>query len=145
MSKRLLGLTPVLVAFVLVTTSCGTNTETPQASGDIVTIEMRDSVFEPRKLEVDAGDEVTFRFVNRGSLTHDAFIGDEEEQDDHEQEMRSSNEDEHSEHGGAAGITVDPGKSGTLTHRFDEEGEVLIGCHQPGHYAGGMVVKVTVN
>jgi uncharacterized cupredoxin-like copper-binding protein len=47
--------------------------------------------------------------------------------------------------GGATdGITVDPGKTGELTHTFDRTGTVEIGCHQPGHYAAGMKLAVTV-
>ena len=41
-------------------------------------------------------------------------------------------------------VTVDPGETGDLTRRFDEPAEVMIGCHEPGHYESGMVATVTV-
>jgi uncharacterized cupredoxin-like copper-binding protein len=41
-------------------------------------------------------------------------------------------------------ITVEPGKAGQLTHTFDKTGTVEIGCHEPGHYAAGMKIAVTV-
>ena len=40
-------------------------------------------------------------------------------------------------------MSVEPGETAELTHTFDQPGQTLIGCHQPGHYTGGM--KVTVN
>jgi uncharacterized cupredoxin-like copper-binding protein len=43
------------------------------------------------------------------------------------------------------GITVQPGKTGRLTHTFDQPGTLEIGCHEPGHYAAGMKVKITVS
>jgi uncharacterized cupredoxin-like copper-binding protein len=83
-------------------------------------------------------------FHNRGKLSHDAFIGDAQAQADHEREMRQSDDDTHGMHGDGKGITVDPGKTGTLTFTFDRTGTIEIGCHQPGHYAAGMKVAVTV-
>ena len=48
-------------------------------------------------------------------------------------------------HGGsdAEAITVEPGKTGSLTRTFDEAGTVVLGCHEPGHYASG--TKATIN
>jgi uncharacterized cupredoxin-like copper-binding protein len=39
---------------------------------------------------------------------------------------------------------VAPGKKAALVRTFDQPGQVLIGCHQPGHYTGGMRLTVTV-
>ena len=44
----------------------------------------------------------------------------------------------------AEALTVQPGKTGRLTHTFDWPGTFEIRCHQPGHYATGMKVAVTV-
>jgi uncharacterized cupredoxin-like copper-binding protein len=41
-------------------------------------------------------------------------------------------------------LLLEPGKSGELTHTFEEAGEILIGCHQPGHYEAGMKTTITV-
>ena len=38
-----------------------------------------------------------------------------------------------------------PGESKGLEHTFATAGSVLIGCHEPGHYAGGMVATVAVD
>lgn len=110
-----------------------------------VDVVMRDIAFAPKAVTVQRGETVTFVFENEGKLAHDAFVGDAKAQVDHEQEMRADDDtgghDGHGEGGDA--LTVKPGKSGKLTHTFDKTGEIQIGCHQPGHYAGGM--KITVN
>ncbi|MEX2538538.1 MAG: plastocyanin/azurin family copper-binding protein [Actinomycetota bacterium] len=120
-------------------------TEGQLAEGE-TRIAMRDSLFTPNELTVRRGDEITFRFVNEGKLRHDAFIGDQDAQGIHEDEMRMADDEGHGGHGAdeADAITVEPGGSGTLRYRFADRGETLIGCHEPGHYAAGMIVKVTV-
>ena len=123
--------------------ACGSgDDEAPLASaGEDRTIEitMRDIAFSPDKVDVRAGEKIRFVFANRGSLTHDAFIGDAAAQDQHEKDMRSGHD--HGE--GSNAITLKPGKKAQLVHTFDRPGQLLIGCHEPGHYPGGM--KVTVN
>jgi uncharacterized cupredoxin-like copper-binding protein len=42
-------------------------------------------------------------------------------------------------------VEVKPGTTGELTVTFDKAGDVLIGCHQPGHYPAGMRATVTVS
>jgi uncharacterized cupredoxin-like copper-binding protein len=137
------------ILFVGVAVLAGCSTDgTTNDSGREIEIAMRDSFFRPGKVTVRAGSTVTFRFVNRGKLTHEAFIGDAGMQKDHEDEMRMANESDEG-HGGEHGsmhdaVTVKPGRSATLTHRFGEPGTLQIGCHEPGHYAAGMKVTVTV-
>ena len=41
-------------------------------------------------------------------------------------------------------MTIDPGETGAMTWRFVEPGDVLYGCHQPGHYDAGMVGVIEV-
>jgi len=103
---------------------------------------------------------VRFVFRNEGAVVHDAVIGDEAAQEEHEEEMRVAEETTTSDtegamggmdHGatseegdGEAAITVEPGEEGELTYTFDAVGERLIGCHEPGHYVAGMRVVVDV-
>ena len=107
---------------------------------------MRDTLFDPDEVSVERGDTVTFRFENNGKLRHDAFIGDEEAQEMHEDEARMSDDVGHGAHAASEedAITVEPGESGPMEYRFTEGGEIIIGCHEPGHYAAGMRVKVEV-
>ena len=137
-----------LMAVVL--TACGGDDDasTP-GDGRTVDVEMVDIAFEPDTLEVVRGETVTFVFTNTGEVAHDAFIGDDEAQADHEAEMRESDDDEG--HGGGHGdeaenaVTVEPGDTAELTYTFDEAGTLEIGCHQPGHYNAGMVMAVEVS
>ena len=122
---------------------------------------MKDIAFDPTSIQVRRGDTVKFEFKNTGAVAHEAFIGDEATQDSHAMEMSSSasasgtdssmkgmGSDSMSDHGGGAPssemLTVDPGKTGTLSYTFADAGTFIIGCHQPGHYEAGMKVMVTV-
>jgi uncharacterized cupredoxin-like copper-binding protein len=136
----------VLALALLLASGCANATSGQSGSDDEIEITMRDSRFDPSNVTVERDETVTFRFVNRGSLEHEALIGSSKEQRAHE---RAMNDDEDaSDHGGHAGdehlVTVKPGKSATLEHRFTETGTTLIGCHVPGHYDAGMKLKVTV-
>ena len=103
-----------------------------------VEITMVDMGFEPASVEVNRGETVSFVFTNQGKIPHDAFLGDQEEQDEHEREMRAMTGEDHAGHEG--GITVNAGETGALRRTFSEPGTLEIGCHQPGHYAAGMKV-----
>jgi uncharacterized cupredoxin-like copper-binding protein len=116
-----------------------------QAGSDTVVIQMRDNHFEPSRITVKRGEAVHFRFINRGGLPHEAFFGSKKAQAAHEDGMRMSRKDDHGGHMSMAeAVTVKPGKTGDLRYTFEKQGETLIGCHEPGHYASGMVVRVTV-
>ena len=103
---------------------------------------MEDNSFSPDHLSVKQGETVTFRFSNSGAQLHEAVIGDQDAQAQAEMTMQ---------HGGHSGmnmsntVEVKPGETGQLTMTFDKAGDVLIGCHQPGHYAAGMRATVTVS
>lgn len=104
-----------------------------------IDVEMRDIAYSPTTLDVRTGETVRFNFKNTGQVEHDAFIGDQAAQEAHEKEMREGHD-----HGKTANaVSVKPGKSASLTHTFDKAGQVIIGCHEPGHYVGGM--RITVN
>ena len=108
-----------------------------------VEVRMVDNAFEPNALTVSAGETVAFRFKNDGAVTHDAFIGDAEEQEKHGKAMDSGDHEGHNMEGGDS-LLLDSGESGDLTYTFEEAGEILIGCHQPGHYEAGMKSTITV-
>ena len=97
--------------------------------------------FEPAELTVAAGETVTFRIVNDGSLVHDFTLGDQATQDEHEAEMA---EMEGMAHDQPNVVTIPAGETIELSWTFTEAGTVLIGCHQPGHYAGGMKGQISV-
>lgn len=134
-------------AAVLLAAACGSSSDdTGTAAVDgarTIEIEMRDIAFAPDTITVAAGEEVRFVFHNTGKVDHDAFIGDEMAQADHADEMNDDGDMHHGDDEDA--VTVEPGETGTLTYTFDAGDDVLIGCHQPGHYAAGMTVRVTTS
>lgn len=141
-----------VVAAALLTTGCGGSDG--RAGGRsptrAVEVDMVDIAFHPETLRAERGQVIRFVFHNRGQIAHDAFIGDAADQAEHQKEMQSDGGDaRHSGHGAAGGddagaITVAPGQSGELIYTFEEAETVEIGCHQPGHYAVGMRLSVTV-
>ena len=149
--RRLLVSLAGLVAAL--TAACGGSEEgnpSTQGSGPkIVEVKMVDIAYEPKEISVAKGQEVRFVFVNDGKIRHEAFIGDADEQVEHEEAMKAGGDDGggHDAHGGDTNpkVTVEPGKEADLTHKFEEAGTFEVGCHEPGHYDAGMKIEVVVS
>ncbi len=109
-----------------------------------IEVTMKDIAYDPAAVTVKAGETVKFVFRNDGKIRHDAFIGDEAAQAEHEKEMREQGSDGMDGHHGDEAITVDPGQTGSLTHTFKAGDALVIGCHEVGHYAAGMKLTITV-
>ncbi|MEX2393666.1 MAG: plastocyanin/azurin family copper-binding protein [Actinomycetota bacterium] len=136
-----------IVMLVVLGGACASGRETPEGVDKTIVVSMRDSHFEPDSIDIDVGDTVEFHFANDGATRHDAFIGDEKAQAEHEREMRAADDAEHG--GGHAenepgALTLEPDERGMLTHTFDKAGTYEIGCHEPGHYAAGMKLTIDV-
>ena len=109
------------------------------------TIEIRasdDLTFNPSDVSVTPGEIITFRVINEGEIPHDFTLGDEATQNEHEEVMAEMDGMTMPDEPNA--IQVAAGEARELTWRFMEDGVVLIGCHQPGHYSAGMRGQVTV-
>lgn len=132
------------LVFALGATACSNTEPAPQADSEVDVV-MTDNAFEPRELAVVAGETVTFKFANNGSLAHDAFIGDAAAQNEHGESMDSSEDMEGHNMDGGDALLIEPGETGELTYTFEKAGEIIIGCHQPGHYEAGMKSTVTVS
>jgi uncharacterized cupredoxin-like copper-binding protein len=148
--RRLLGLL-IAVVPVAVAGGCGGGSGHPAMSHDeaspsarTVDIQMRDIAYTPTAVSVYPGETVNFVFHNEGQAVHEAFIGDEMAQADHEAKMNAGGADMGDMHPEGEEILVQPGKMGMLTHTFDHPGTLLIGCHEPGHYQAGMKVALSV-
>ena len=123
----------------------GMSSNTPMtgaAGGRTVDVEMHDIAYSPTSIPVHAGETVTFVFHNMGQTQHEAFIGDAAAQADHEKTMASGAAGGMSDMGGNE-VKVEPGKTASLSHTFKPGETLLIGCHEPGHYAAGMKVALT--
>lgn len=107
-----------------------------------VQVSMTDNLrFEPAQFTVRAGETVRFEVTNTGAVVHEFLIGDEAAQEGFEMDMSGGSAMPHATD---AGVSLEPGGSKTFEYTFAEAGELLAGCHEPGHYDGGMVAKITV-
>jgi uncharacterized cupredoxin-like copper-binding protein len=124
-------------------TSDGSPAAVPSASQAETRVEvtLTDSfTIELASATVPADVPVTFVVTNAGAIVHEFLLGDEDAQAEHEQEMLAGG----MAHDEPNGIAVEPGETKELTFTFEEPGETLAGCHEPGHYAAGMKVAITV-
>lgn len=140
---------PLVLALMAVTAmacaapDAGSDSTASAAPERTIEVTMTDLAFTPTSITVADGETVRVRFTNDGALPHDAFVGDAEAQDAHGAEMAES-AGGHGGHGAGAddAVTVEPGETGELLVTGTASGELLIGCHQPGHYEAGMVMQV---
>jgi uncharacterized cupredoxin-like copper-binding protein len=106
-----------------------------------VAVTMTDAMrFAPDPITVKAGVPITFMVKNAGLTVHEFVVGTESEQADHAAEMAMGDMG----HGHDNAISVQPGKKGTLTMTFTKAGDILVGCHEPGHYDAGMKATLSV-
>jgi uncharacterized cupredoxin-like copper-binding protein len=148
--KRALAVSLVLLG---VAAGCSGDDDAHTSAGAprTVTVVMRDNDFDPAGIQVSKGETVKFVFTNKGSVAHDAFIGDTTAQAAHESAMHegagASGDHGGMEHSGSDddAVTVEPAHSGDLTYTFRRAGAFEIGCHQPGHYGAGMKIDITVS
>lgn len=131
----------VLGRFVLVIgvlgslVGCSTGPGSPQE----VVINIEHSRFDPSRLVFEEGAEVTFLIHNNDPIDHEFILGDEEVQQVHEEGTESH-------HGAKPGeVSIPAGESRRTTFTFGSEGQLIYGCHLPGHYDYGMkgTVRVT--
>jgi len=154
------GIPALILALALILAACGQETRettAPETTGSefafgspadaadadrVIEIQTTDALrFEPADITVAPGETVTFRLSNDGSVVHDFTLGDQATQDEHEAEMSEMDGMAHDEPNVA---TIPAGETAELAWTFGDEGIVLVGCHQPGHYAAGMVGRVTI-
>lgn len=134
-----------IVVFAVVLAACapsGGGASPTEQGPRTVHVKMTDELrFEPAEFTVQAGETVRFEVTNAGQIVHEFLIGDEVAQEEFEMEM---SEADGMQHDTDAGVAVDPGQRETFEYTFGEAGQLLAGCHEPGHYDGGMVATITV-
>jgi uncharacterized cupredoxin-like copper-binding protein len=106
-----------------------------------IVVSMSDELrFEPDAFSVAAGETVRFEVTNQGQSAHEFLIGDAAAQAEFEAAMQGD-----MDHETDAGVSLDAGQTDSFEYTFDDaSAELLAGCHEPGHYDGGMVATVTV-
>ena len=112
------------------------------ASALRVAVTLTDALrIEPAAIQVPVGSPITFVVTNVGAVPHEFVIGDEAVQQAHETTMQGRATMDHDD---ATGIGLAPGETKELTLTFAKAGELLAGCHIPGHYPTGMKAAITV-
>jgi uncharacterized cupredoxin-like copper-binding protein len=146
-----LALAPALILILGACSSAGStassgssaSTLPPASSSGAQRIEVKltDALeMEPSEITVTAGQPVTFVVTNTGVIDHEFYLGDEQMQADQEAMMQSGS----MVHDTAEGVSVKPGETKELAYTFAEPGDTFAGCHEAGHYAGGMRATITV-
>jgi len=97
--------------------------------------------FVPAAIDVSVGEVVTFGVRNDGDNAHEFVLGDDNYQASHEVDMAGGDHMMDTDNA----VSVGPGETKQVTWRFTNPGEVMFGCHEPGHYDGGMVGTTSVN
>jgi uncharacterized cupredoxin-like copper-binding protein len=100
--------------------------------------------FAPDAVTVPQGETVAFVVTNDTDVEHEFVIGDEAVQAEHETEMADGTESMTEMGDKPYAIDVPAHSTVTLVYTFDEAGELIMGCHVPGHYAAGMRGTITV-
>jgi uncharacterized cupredoxin-like copper-binding protein len=134
---RKLALAPSGFALAALLAACG--------GGQRIQIEALDQfAWDPASVTVQAGETVTFVVTNDGENQHEFVLGPEHVQEAHEEAATGGMEHGEAGEEAMAVLELAPGETQEATVTFEEPGEVLYGCHEPGHYDGGMVGTVTV-
>lgn len=103
-----------------------------------IEIRIEHSRFDPGRINVDAGETVTFVIHNDDPIAHEFIVGDPEVQRAHEEGTEAHHDAIPTE------ISVPGGTTRVTTIEFAEDGflvashPLLFGCHLPGHYDYGM-------
>ena len=98
--------------------------------------------FAPARIDVSAGETVTFVVTNSGKVIHEFTLGDGAMQQQHAQAM--AHMPSGMAHGFPNAITLRPGETKRLTWRFGDAGSLEFACHEPGHYQAGMRGHITI-
>ena len=127
-----------------------------------VEVLMGDMSFDPKAIEIKAGETVRFVLVNKGQLLHEFNLGDAAMHARHQQEMLQMQQsgmltptgmkamdhgamDHAMKHDDPNSVLVEPGKTAELTWTFSKPTTLEFACNIPGHYQAGMVGKLTVD
>ncbi|POA23654.1 MULTISPECIES: copper-resistant cuproprotein CopI [unclassified Pseudomonas] len=134
-----------------------------------IEVVLNDMSFDPKAIQVKAGETVRFVLVNKGQLLHEFNLGDVAMHAQHQQEMLQMQQsgmltptgmkemshdmadmdhgsmDHSMKHDDPNSVLVEPGKTAELTWTFSKASSLEFACNIPGHYQAGMVGKLTVS
>lgn len=132
-----------------------------------IEVRMGDIFFEPKVMEIKAGETVRFVLQNEGALLHEFNLGKAASHAAHQKEMAAmfqngtlsptgaqdmSNMDHAMggmkmvgmKHDDPNSVLIEPGATEELVWTFTKATGLEFACNIPGHYQSGMVGKVNV-
>ena len=110
-----------------------------RANAGTVRITIHYSSFAPDRLSVDPGETVRFVIENTDPIDHEFILGDEHVQLVHEEGTEAHHPPRPGE------VSVPAGETVVTTYTFPgTPGEIIFGCHLPGHYDFGMRGTVSI-
>ncbi|MCR8930350.1 MULTISPECIES: copper-resistant cuproprotein CopI [Pseudomonas] len=168
LSAALLALSAPVWAAPAHTYDFGQPASAAQASRSVEVV-MGDMSFDPKAIQIKAGETIRFVLVNKGQLLHEFNLGDAAMHARHQQEMLQMQQSgtltptgikemshdmpgmDHAamghgmKHDDPNSVLVEPGKTAELTWTFNKATSLEFACNIPGHYQAGMVGKLTVS
>lgn len=110
---------------------------------EVIRIRALDTLrFQPARITVRRGETVKFVITNTGTLTHEFVIGNAAVQAAHQQEMQAM--PGMSMQRDVNAVALPPGATRELVWTFTRDGTVEYACHEPGHFAAGMVGTIDI-
>jgi uncharacterized cupredoxin-like copper-binding protein len=100
--------------------------------------------FSPDAIDVTVGETVAFVVTNNTAIPYEFLIGDEAVQTEHDRELAASTESMTDMDAKPFAIDIPAFSTVTLVYTFDETGDLIMGCHVPGHYAACMRGAISV-
>tara|TARA_Y100001970_G_scaffold36777_1_gene45398 strand:- start:1724 stop:2227 length:504 start_codon:yes stop_codon:yes gene_type:complete len=130
-----------------------------------VKVIMYDNYYEPKTLEIKAGETINFEVLNAGVLVHEFNIANSMMHKNHQPEMKKMFElgilkvtsidkekmkkmakiDKAMAHSHSNSLLLQPGEKANLIWKFDNAINIEIACNVPGHYQAGMIATVNIN
>ncbi len=101
-----------------------------------------DMVFEPKSLEIKAGETVRFAILNKGELEHEFVLDTVEKNAEHKAIMEKFPEMEHDD---PNSVRLEEGQFGEIIWSFTKTGTFEFACLIPGHYEAGMHSSIEVS
>tara|TARA_Y100001935_G_scaffold255343_1_gene267827 strand:+ start:3178 stop:3681 length:504 start_codon:yes stop_codon:yes gene_type:complete len=126
---------------------------------------MYDNYYEPKSLNIKAGETINFEVVNAGVLVHEFNIANSMMHKKHQPEMKKMFDlgilkvtsidkekmkkmakiDKAMAHSHSNSVLLQPGEKANLIWKFDNAINIEIACNIPGHYQAGMIATVDIN
>ena len=100
-----------------------------------------DMIFEPKSLDIKAGETVRFAINNTGELEHEFVLDTVAKNAEHKKLMEEFPEMEHDD---PNSVRLEEGQTGEIIWSFTNTGAFEFACLIPGHYEAGMHSNIVV-